>query len=74
MGSVAGTRHVSAQAVKFPCCAPKRSSWNCLPMTVVTADPDSNLVGLLPVVTMGESPVQLITFTPAASSAIRIKV
>jgi hypothetical protein len=66
-------RRVYAPAVNFPCCVPKRCSWNYLSVTVVAADPDLSVAGLRPVVTIGESPAQLSTIITVTSSAIRIK-
>jgi hypothetical protein len=43
-------------------------------MTVFAADPTPNVVGLLPVVTIGEFPVQLFTSITATGSAISINV
>jgi hypothetical protein len=43
-------------------------------MTVFAADPASHVVGLLPVVTIGEFPVQLITSITATGSVISLKV
>jgi hypothetical protein len=43
-------------------------------MTIFAVDPAPNVVSLLPVVTIGEFPDQLITSITATGSAISIKV